>query len=214
MGYDAQWTATDQVPQRLIDAGIYQGQPFGRFDSRDPSDGGPKSRYSLSGEWHHHNTDDGTATRVSAYAMRYRLQLWSNFSDTLDRPVEGDPFLQRDGRSVVGMAASHALSHSLAGLPARSESGVQLRQDSMQVDLFDTEARQIKTTTRDDNLRKNLLGVYGQSAVELTPWLRTTVCLRADHLRTRVTALSLAANSGATRGTQVSPKSSLIAGPF
>ena len=213
MGYDARWTATDQVPQRLIDGGRYQGRPFGRFDSLDPSDGGATSRYSLSGEWHH-NSDDGTATRVSAYAMRYRLQLWSNFSYTLDRPVEGDQFLQRDSRSVVGLAASHALSHSLAGLPARTEFGAQLRHDSIRVGLFDTEARQINATTRDDDLRETLFGLYGQSAVELTPWLRTIVGLRADHLRNRVNALSLAANSGSARGTQVSPKLSLIAGPF
>ena len=213
MGYDARWTATDQVPQRLIDGGRYQGRPFGRFDSLDPSDGGATSRYSLSGEWHH-NSNDGTATRVSAYAMRYRLQLWSNFSYALDRPVEGDQFLQRDSRSVMGLAASHALSHSLAGLPARTEFGAQLRRDSIRVGLFDTEARQINATTRDDELRETLFGLYGQSAVELTPWLRTIVGLRVDHLRNRVSALSLAANSGATRGTQVSPKLSLIAGPF
>jgi len=213
MGYDARWTATDQVPQRLIDAGTYNGQPFGRFDSLDPSDGGNTSRVSLSGEWHR-NADDGSSTRVSAYAMRYRLQLWSNFTYALDRPVEGDQFLQRDSRSVVGGAASHALSHSLAGLPARSEVGVQLRHDSMRVGLFDTEARQINTTTRDDGVRETLFGLYGQSAVELTPWLRTIVGLRADHLRNRVNALSLVANSGSARGTQVSPKLSLIAGPF
>ena len=118
MAYAAHWTSTDQVPQRLIDAGSYDGRPFSRFDSLDPSDGGSTSRFSLSGEWHRF-TDDGSSTRVSAYAMRYRLQLGSNFSYALDHPVEGDQFLQRDSRSVVGEAASHALSHTLAGLPAR-----------------------------------------------------------------------------------------------
>ncbi|MFV8208604.1 hypothetical protein ACNQ3M_26745, partial [Enterobacter cloacae complex sp.6701988] len=29
MGYDAHWHSTDQVPQRLIEAGSYLGQPFG-----------------------------------------------------------------------------------------------------------------------------------------------------------------------------------------
>ena len=213
MGYDAHWTSTDQVPQRLIDAGSYNGRPFGRFDSLDPSDGGNTSRYSLSSEWHR-NTDDGSRTLVSAYAMRYRLQLWSNFTYALDRPVEGDQFLQRDSRSVIGGAVSHALNHTLAGLPARSEFGVQLRHDSIRVGLFDTESRKISATTRDDDVSETLLGVYGQSAVEITPWLRSIVGLRADQLRTKVNALSLAANSGAARGTQVSPKLSLIAGPL
>ncbi len=52
MAYRARWTATDQVPQRLIDAATFDGQPFGRFDSLDPSTGGDTTRSSLSAEWH------------------------------------------------------------------------------------------------------------------------------------------------------------------
>ncbi|HSI61133.1 MAG TPA: Plug domain-containing protein, partial [Ideonella sp.] len=69
MAYSAHWDSTDQVPQRVIDAGSYNGKPFGRFDSLDPSDGGNSSRYSLSGEWH--RVGDDTETHVAAYAMRY-----------------------------------------------------------------------------------------------------------------------------------------------
>jgi hypothetical protein len=29
MAYDASWNATDQIPQRLIDAGSFNGQPSG-----------------------------------------------------------------------------------------------------------------------------------------------------------------------------------------
>jgi hypothetical protein len=50
MGYDAHWDSTDQIPQRLIDAGTYNGKPFGRFDSLDPTDGGETQRTRLSGE--------------------------------------------------------------------------------------------------------------------------------------------------------------------
>ncbi len=213
MGYDARWTSTDQIPQRLIDAGIYQGRPFSRFDSLDASDGGTTSRFSVSGQWHR-NSADGSATKVSAYAMRYRLQLWSNFSYAQDRPADGDQFLQQDTRSIFGLAASHAQNHTLAGLAARSELGLQLRHDRIHVGLFDTTARQITGTTRDDVVRETLLGAYGQTTVELTPWLRSIVGLRADQLRTNVDALGQSANSGAARGTQFSPKLSLIAGPF
>ena len=74
MGYDAKWRSTDQIPQRLIDAGSFNGQPFGRFDAIDLSDGGETSRTSVSGEWH--RNIDGQVTRVQAYAMRYKLQLF------------------------------------------------------------------------------------------------------------------------------------------
>jgi hypothetical protein len=217
MGYDARWTSTDQIPQRLIDAGSANGQPFGRYDSLDATDGGNTARASLSGEWHQHR-DDGSLTKVSAYAMRYRLQLWSNFTYALAHPTEGDQFLQQDARSVFGLTASHAANHLLAGLPARSEVGLQLRHDRIRVGLFDTTARQTTATTRDDAVRETLAGVYGQTAIELTPWLRGIAGLRADRVDNRVQNQAanpaLAANSGSASASQLSPKVSLIAGPF
>ncbi len=212
MGYRARWTSTDQVPQRLIDAGLLKGQPFGRFDAVDPTDGGDTSRYSLSGEWH--NTSAAGTTKVSAYALRYRLQLISNFTYALDRPATGDQFMQRDERTVTGLAASHAVGYTLFGLPARSEAGLQVRQDRIAVALFDTQARAVTGTTRDDGVRETMLGLYGQSAVELTPWLRGIVGLRADQLGVKVDSRLLAANSGAASAHQVSPKFTLVAGPF
>ena len=68
MGYDARWTSTDQIPQRLIDAGTYNGLHFGRFDSLDPTDGGETRRSSVSGEWHR-QTDAGI-TKVRWRPMR------------------------------------------------------------------------------------------------------------------------------------------------
>lgn len=64
---DAQWDSTDQIPQRLIDAGTDNGQPF---------------------------------------------------------------------------------DHPLAGLPASTEFGLQLRHDRTRVGLYDTQARQVAGVTR------------------------------------------------------------------
>ena len=214
MAYQARWTSTDQVPQSLVDAGSYRGRPFGRFDSLDATDGGDTARYSLSAEWQRQQAD--SRTRVSAYAMRYRLKLWSNFSYALDNPVAGDQFLQVDSRNVVGLSASHSMDHALAGLPARSEIGLQLRHDRIRVGLFNTTARQVLgDTTRDDSLRVTGAGLYGQTALALAPWLRAVVGLRADQLHTQVDASrTLAVNSGTARASQLSPKFSLIAGPW
>jgi outer membrane receptor protein involved in Fe transport len=115
---------------------------------------------------------------------------------------------------VLGLNASRTLSHSLGGLDARSEIGVQLRQDRIRVGLFDSVARRITATTRDDEVRQTALGLYGQTALQFTPVLRAVFGLRADHLRMNVDALSLPANSGRAGGTQVSPKLTLVAGPF
>ena len=143
------------MPERLIREG-YNGQPFSRFDSLDPTTGGSTSRSSLSTEWR--DLGDDRATRLSAYAIDYRLSLFSNFTYALD-----GQFSQQDKRQVYGVAASHAVDHALGSLPARSEVGVQLRHDRARVGLFETDQRLVTATTRDDKVRETMLGVYGQT---------------------------------------------------
>jgi hypothetical protein len=213
MAYDARWASTDQVPQRLIDAGTFNGRPFSRFDAVDPTDGGSTQRSSLSAEWHD-QANDGTRTKVAGYVMRYRLDLNSNFTYALDNPADGDQFKQRDSRTVLGLNASRSTAHSLLGLDAQTDWGLQLRHDRIRLGLFDTVAQRITATTREDRVRETQLGLYGQTALQFTPVLRAVVGLRADRLDNQVTALSLAANSGRASATQVSPKFTLVAGPF
>jgi TonB dependent receptor/TonB-dependent Receptor Plug Domain len=212
MGYDAHWNSTDQIPQRLIDAGTFNGAPFGRFDAVDKTDGGETRRTSLSGEWH--RNVDGSLTRVSAFAMKYKLKLFSNFTFALNNPVDGDQFSQQDDRTTYGLRASHSFGHTLGGLAARSEFGLQLRHDRIRVGLFDTVARTITHVTRDDDVRETLAGVYGQTGVEFTPVIRAVFGLRADQIHNTVNSRTLAANSGSASDSLVSPKLSLVFGPF
>jgi hypothetical protein len=208
MAYDASWTGTDQVPERLVREG-YNGQPFGRFDSLDPTSGGDTRRTSFSGEWR--DTNGAHSSRVSAYAMDYRLSLYSNFTYALDSA--DDQFSQQDRRKVYGLAATHSIDHTLGPLAARSELGVQLRHDRARVGLFQTSARVVDTTTRDDKLRETLLGLYGQTALELTPWLRSLVGVRADSVRFAVDN-QMAPGSASASDQQLSPKFTLVAGPW
>ena len=214
MGYSARWTATDQIPQRLIDAGTYDGRPFSRFDSLDSTSGGDTARSSLSGEWHT-SRDDGSRSRVSAYALRYRLDLNSNFTYALDRPDDGgDQFKQRDQRTVFGAQASHARPHRLFDLEVNSEVGVQLRQDRIKVGLFNSVARQIRDTTREDRVHETMLSGYVQSALPFTPALRAVLGLRADQVRSQVSSISSAGPAGRANAAQLSPKLSVVAGPW
>ena len=216
MGYRAEWTATDQVPQRLIDAGTFDGRPFGRFDSLDPTTGGDTTRASLSAQWFR----DGALGRskVSAYAIRYTLDLNSNFTYALERPgpagAGSDQFKQSDRRTVLGLDASQAIGHDLAGLEARSEVGLSLRHDRARVGLYDTVGRQVVATTREDDVRETMAGLYAQTSLALAPWLRALGGVRVDHVRSRVDARTLPANGGSSSDTQVSPKLGLVAGPF
>jgi hypothetical protein len=212
MGYDARWTATDQIPQRLIDAGTIASRPFGRFDSLDPTTGGSSQRHSLSGAWH--TSGDDSRTEAAAYAMRYRLSLFSNFTYALERPAQGDQFSQQDERDVFGTSVRHAFGHALGPWVARSEFGAQLRHDRARVGLFDTVGRAVTSTTREDEVRQTLASVYAQTGWAFSPVLRAVVGLRADRLSARVDALSQPLNGGSASDTQLSPKLTVVAGPF
>ena len=212
MAYEARWTATDQIPQRLIDAGSFDGRPFSRFDSLDPADGGRTRRTSLSGDWH--RSDESGATRVAAYAIDYGLDLYSDLNYALVRPLEGDQMLQQDRRKVFGMSASRAFDVTIGGLAARTEFGLQLRHDRIRVGLFDTVARQVTGSTRVDDVRETQLGLSTQASFEPLPWLRSVIGLRADQARFGVDSLMDAANSGSASAFRLSPKLSLILGPW
>ena len=208
LAYRSRWTATDQVPQRLIDAGSFNGRPFGRFDSLDPTTGGEAHRTSLSGDWH---VDTATGrTQVSAYALRYDLDLNSNFTYALERPADGDQFKQTDKRTVYGADAEHTFNHDVGPFLARTVAGMQLRHDRIRVGLFDSVARRITNTVREDEVRQTQLGVFAQTSLEFTPELRAVLGLRADRLQARVNALTLPVNGGSASDTQLSPKLTMV----
>ena len=72
-GYRGDFNSSDQIPQRLVDAGA-----ISRFGYVDPTDGGRTYRYALSTEYEH--DDPHGVTRLSAYGESYGLDLFSNFT--------------------------------------------------------------------------------------------------------------------------------------
>src|SRR6059036_107575 len=90
MGYTGKWNASDQIPQRAVD-----DQAISRFGAIDPTDGGKTSRYSLSLD-RHKTLENGAVFHMDVYAIKYRLNLFSNFTFFLDHPASGDQFEQAD----------------------------------------------------------------------------------------------------------------------
>ena len=207
MAYQAHWNATDQIPQRAV----ADGELGSRFDAIDPTDGGDARRISLSGAWI--RTGDNSATRVNAYVIRNKLDLYSDFTYFLDHPVQGDQFEQPDQRTTLGLNASHSWRHQLFGRAAETVVGTQLQSDDIENGLYDTEARVRYATTRADHIRERSAGLYVQNAVKWTPWFRTVLGAREDYFHNDV-ASDLAINSGIAIGKQFSPKAALIFGPW
>jgi hypothetical protein len=73
LGYNGDFSSTDQIPLRLVDAG-----ELNRLGFIDPTDGGSTHRYSLSTQFEKHSGN--AVTRFSAYGIDYYLNLFSNFT--------------------------------------------------------------------------------------------------------------------------------------
>lgn len=175
VAYRARWNSTDQVPQRLLDSGSWRGRPFSRWDAVDPSDGGETQRVSLAAEWH--RIGQGTHDRVSAWWLDYGLDLWSNFTYAMNNTTLGDQFAQRDQRQAMGLTTSRQWHHVGGSWgDGFSTLGLYLRQDNIRVGLYNTVARQITATVRDDHVRQSLLGLYAENQWQWT-------ALAAQHRR-------------------------------
>jgi hypothetical protein len=207
MGYDAKWKSTDQIPDRAVTSGT-----ISRFGFIDPSDGGKTSRYSLAGDWQRNSSS--SLTQAGAYAMRYRMNLFSNFTYFLDDPVNGDQFEQADERIVAGARISHRWLSKWGTLPAENVVGVKLRHDDIgNVGLYHTRERVRLGTTRQDEVNQSGVGIYAQSSLQWSRWLRTIAGLRGDHYRFDVDSIE-PRNSGRDDATLLSPKFTMILGPW
>ncbi len=207
MGYQANWRGTDQIPLRAVDDGALD-----RFGAIDPSDGGSTSRYSLSASATVPNAPG--AARVSAYAIASRLHLYSDFTYFLDDPIGGDQFEQFEKRLVYGFDASQRIDGHLGRLPMENTVGASGRDDHLDpVALYRNVDRRRFRTTREDRVRESTLGVYAENRVTWSDWLRSVAGVRCDAGRFRVVS-SIAGNSGRVHDRLVSPKASLVFGPW
>ncbi|MCC2971077.1 TonB-dependent receptor [Massilia sp. IC2-476] len=209
MHYRGHWNATDQIPLRAVAAG-----QLGRFDAIDLSDGGEAERSSISGSWR--RTTQETASALSAYVIRNRLDLYSNFTYFLNDPVNGDQFAQPDRRVTTGLDGSHTW-HAYKSADGKVASdmtvGFQLQNDNIFNGLYDTRARRRIATTREDHIVETSGALYVENATKWSEALRTVVGLRANHYRFDVDG-DRVANAGRASDSLVTPSLSVAYGPW
>jgi outer membrane receptor protein involved in Fe transport len=205
MTHRSSWNATDQVPQRALDAGL------SRFGTIDPTDGGKTARISLSADWS--RSDEVGVWKANAYLLKSRLDLFSNFTYAMDDPVNGDQFQQSERRTVSGLNSERSSQHRIGNLQAETAIGAQIRRDQLSpVGLYATSGRSRLSTTREDTVDEQSAALYVVNTIWWRPWLRTVAGLRSDYYRFDV-ASKLAANSGKVRSSMTSPKLSAIFAP-
>ena len=221
MAYHGKWNATDQVPQRAIDEGLID-----RFGSLNSTDGGESSRWSLS--FNRIRRSDTDQVQVSAYVIRYKLDLWSTFTYYLKDPTYGDQMLQHDDRMVYGFKASKTWFTMLAGLPMTNVVGLQARLDDIRdVAIHPTYQRQIIGTTQDARATEANAAIYAENALQWRPWLRTTLGLRADGFSfdvqdkmrnadgtCNIDSDPLGCDTGTKHASIFSPKLGIVLGPW
>ena len=202
MGSDGRWLATDQVPRRAVERGLID-----RYGLLDTGPRGATSRLSLSGEAHRGSAT--SLTSLALYAIRYELELISNFTYLLEDPVAGDQFEQVDRRWIYGVEATHRWSGHLGSRHTDNAAGVSLRLDDIANGLYRTSDLLRTSTTRQDEVSQLGAGLWAESWLRLAPELKLGLGLRADHYRAEVTAFR-AVNSGSADEWLLSPKTTLV----
>jgi hypothetical protein len=207
MAYRGHWRSTDQIPLRAVASGALT-----RFGHVDPTDGGDSDRFSLSFDAAFKGAD--ATTQLTAYAIRYRLNLFSNFTYFLDDPAAGDQFNQRDRRTLVGGALARSWSGSWGKARTETTVGAQVRADFIgELGLFHTTQRARLATIRDDDVTEASAGIFAKSETRWREWLRTNAGIRADGYHFDV-ASDDARNSGRKAAGIVSPKLGAVLGPW
>lgn len=213
MAYKGDWTSSDQIARRAIDSGLVD-----RYGTLDSTTGGETYRYSLSGEWA--KRGENSQSKANIWWLRTGLDLWSNFQYCLNDIAAsggcatGDQFKQGERRQAGGFAASHEIYDQWGGLDVSNAFGLQGRVDRLSpVGLYNTRQRETWNTVREDKVTQRSLGLWAQNEVRWTPWFRSIAGLRGDAYEFAVDA-DLRANSGKANDQMVTPKLSLVFGPW
>jgi outer membrane receptor protein involved in Fe transport len=205
-GYDGKWRSTDQVPERAVLSG-----ELDRFGFVDPTDGGRSHRYTLGAEWRH--ASEPWIYEANAYAVDYKLDLFSNFTYALDRD-NGDQFEQLDDRRIYGGRAGVSRDFEIASRDARVRFGAEYRHDDIDtVGLYRTRDRERLGTIREDGVTQASSSLFVEQDVRLASWLRATAGVRYDYFDFDVNS-NVDANSGTASDSIVSPKLTFVIGPW
>jgi len=179
--YGSSWNASGQIPLRGVEAGF-----LARFGSIDPSEGGQTQRQMVVATLEHQRGQDSVS--ISAYLVRYRLRLFSDFTFQLRDPENFDQIEQDDGRVYAGAQAKFRSTRSWGDVKLVSTLGAQARYDDIRTELWHVAKRDRLASCFEDGLNpcsnvqtsESNLSVYAEEDLRLTRWLRIVAGVRAD----------------------------------
>jgi TonB dependent receptor len=171
---------------------------------------------------------DQDQLQISAYVIRYKLDLWSTFTYYLQDPLYGDQMLQHDDRVVYGFKASKTWFTTAFGAATNNVVGVQTRIDDIRdVGIFPTFERQTIGTRQNAGVLESNGAVYAESSTQWLDFLATTLGVREDEFDFDVRDKMLNADgscnidsdplgcvTGNKRASIFSPKFGAVLGPW
>ena len=207
LGFSNHWHSTDQIPQRAVDAGLID-----RFGFIEETDGGETYRYSGIFDWQRSAAND--STRLTAYTQRYGVQLFHNFTYFMNDPENGDQFEQFEERWTTGAKLTHRRLARIGNTSTENLIGVDVRNDSVgPLGLYLTRATERLFTAREEDADQTSVGLFGESEIEWSRFVRTTFGLRGDVYHWNVESEN-PLNSGKETSAIASPKVSAAFGPW
>ena len=219
MSYMGSWNASGQIPLRAVcgeseagnpGPGAYGASCIGRFDAIDPAEGGSTQRSSA--QLSLTTRSDAADLTAMLYAVRYRFQLWSNFTFFAVDPVHGDQIEQDDDRVVLGGDVRARRHDHWQGMTLTSTGGLQARNDSTEDQLWHDQARVHLSPTSLASVTESEVAAFAEEDVRIASWFRVVAGLRADRVDVSVTD-HLGQASGVASKTQGSPKWMAIVSP-
>ena len=207
-GYGSNWTATNQIPEALVNS-----KQLSLYGTLNNSDGGVTDRWTGSANiW---SRGDGYKNEANFYAAYYSLRLFSDFTYFLTNPELGDQIFQGEDRVYFGGNASQTWFNQLFGTEMDNTLGIQFRRDQIgDLELANSYRRNVYDVTAINNVWETSVSLYGKSENRWTDWFRTIAGLREDIFFFDVKTLQGVNSTGDMTASLASPKLSLIFGPW
>lgn len=207
-GYGSNWTATNQIPEALVNS-----KQLSLYGTMNDTDGGVTDRWTGSANlW---SRGDGYKNEANFYAAYYSLRLFSDFTYFLTNPELGDQILQAEDRVYFGGNASQTWFNQLFGAEMDNTLGVQFRRDQIgDLELANSYRRNVYDVSAINNVWETSVSLYGKSENRWTDWFRTIAGLREDIFFFDVKTLQGTNSTGDMTASLASPKLSLVFGPW
>jgi len=207
----SKWNASGEIPLRVVDRGMLD-----RFGAIDPSEGGTTLRTTGLLNYHYDTMSDGQFF-ANAYGQYYRLDLFSNFTFSLNDPVNGDGIRQSDHRVLYGGDIGYKQQAEVLGVTTVGTVGVQVRVDDIHPQLGAQTSRRLTGTTIDSDVLSASYAPFIKAEVQPFPWMRLAGGLRWETVTFDIRNRCLVCTQGPDGQTStgiILPKMNLILGPW